>query len=132
MYRDNNSNHSRFGRQRFFTRHFSTNRNYKELVIDTPRIKELSEKYNLLPKTIAYLRSALGEGKFTKDSLIHHITISNFRRLSAIDEHKVDQRLTDEQREKLIRYTQINIDFRKGIISVLERLSLNELDDILN
>jgi hypothetical protein len=102
------------------------------LDVNDPRVQILSERYNMTPKSIAYIRSAILEGRYNKYSLINHIAITNKRRREAIEEHKLNKLLSEEQREKLISYTNINITFREGVVEILNRLTEYELRDILH
>jgi hypothetical protein len=108
-------------------------RGKRKTPLDTrnPRVQELSQKYNLAPKTVAYLRAALGTGRYGVTSLIEHIHQENDLRWKAIEEHKVNPNLRDDEREKLIEYTQINIRFREGVVDCLQRITMQQLDDIL-
>lgn len=95
-----------------------------------PRVQKLSEKYNLAPKTLAYIRAAIGSKRYTKQSLIEHIEFENKGRLEAIEKHKVSETLSFEDKEKLIHYTNINISFRQGVVETLLSLSEEDLLDI--
>lgn len=97
-----------------------------------PRVLKLSEKYNLTPKTIAYIRAAIGSKRYTRDTLIEHIEFENKGRMQAIDSHYKNKDISAEQREKLIEYTQINIDFRNGVVDVLRNLTHDDIVDICN
>lgn len=97
-----------------------------------PRVLKLSEKYNLTPKTIAYIRAAIGSKRYTRDTLIEHIEFENKGRMQAIDSHYKNKDISAEQREKLIEYTQINIDFRNGVVDVLRNLTQEDIVDICN
>lgn len=101
------------------------------LDLKNPRVLELSEKYNISVKAVAYIRAAINGGQYTKERLITHIEDSIKVRYDAIEEHKTDPRLTDARRSKLIEYTQNNIDFRNNVIVILNRLTDYELHDIL-
>jgi len=110
------------------------NQNRRRVFLDlkNPRVQELSRKYNLQPKAVAYIRQAIGSKEYTKETLIRHIGIANYKRHKAIEVHKIDIRLTPERREKLIEYTMINIKFREGVVDFLRQIEQDQLDDILN
>ena len=96
------------------------------------RVVSLAEKYNLTPKTVGYLRAAMnGTGKYTKESLIKHIDEDNERRIFAMQQNLERTDISKEEAEKLNSYTQINIEFREGIKDVLNRLTPEELSDII-
>lgn len=97
-----------------------------------PRVIKLSEKYNLTPKTVAYIRAAIGSRRYTKQTLIEHIEFENRGRMQAIDSHYKNKQISAEQREKLIEYTQINIDFRQGVVEKLHELTAEDIVDICN
>lgn len=115
-------------RSRFFN---ANRRKYNPLTIDEPRILQLSEKYNMLPKSIAYIRAAIKNGGWSKNALIEHIKNENIRRLQAIEEYKVDNMYSEAQKLDLIRRTSENLIFRRGIMDILTRLTPLELRDLL-
>lgn len=107
---------------------YRNNLDYKE-----PIVLELSIKHNLKPKLVAYVRAAIiGEfARYNKETLIEHIKIDNEKRLKAIEEHKVSKVLSAEERERSIKGTQVNIDFRNGVVDFLNTVSDEVLNDIL-
>ena len=97
-----------------------------------PRVGVLSGKYNLTPKTVAYIRAAIGSKRYTKESLVEHIEFENKGRLEAVERHKISEQLSQQDKENLVHYTEINIQFREGVVEILSRLSSEELLDICN
>lgn len=95
------------------------------------RVQELSRKYNLNPRIIAYLRAAIGSGTYTSKSLIEHIGIENNMRWIAIEGYRIHSEFPLEVREKLIEYTMVNINFREDVVVYLNKVSPQEMDDIL-
>lgn len=96
-----------------------------------PSVQEISQKYNLAPKVVAYLRAAMIDGHYTKQTLIAHIEFENDRRRQAIEGHKVNPELDEIKRVEIIGYTEINIKFRESIVILLKQIDYNLLANIL-
>lgn len=95
-----------------------------------PRVQVLSDKYNLSLKVIAYIRAAIGSKRYTKQTLIEHIQTENKGRLEAIERHKISEMLSFADKEKLIHYTTVNIQFREGVVESLQTLGDEDILDI--
>ena len=103
-----------------------------QLDTKSQRVISLAEKYNLTPKTVAYLRAAMnGTSKYSKDDLIKHIDSDNERRVFAMQQNLERTDISKEEAEKLNSYTNMNITFREGVKEVLNRLTPEELSDII-
>jgi hypothetical protein len=113
-----------------YRRKYSTQR--RSLNVHKLRVQELSQKYNIAPKVVAYIRAAMNQGRYNKNSLILHIQRENVIRHQAIEEHKVSTRFSEEEKARLIEYTTININFRERVIEILNRLGELQITDILN
>jgi len=103
----------------------------KPLDLLDPIVQEISKRYNLAPKVVAYLRAAFLEGHYTRQTLIAHIEFENNRRRLAIEKHLISTVLTEEKKEAVIRYTNINIEFRETIVKILKECNYNLLADVL-
>ena len=103
-------------------------RNKTPLNTRDPRVQKLSQQYNLTAKTVAYIRAAIGSKQYTRETLIEHIETENRGRVEAIEKHKVNEQLSFADKERLIHYTELNMQFRNGVVEVL--LELNEEDII--
>jgi len=109
------------------------NQNKKRTPLNTrdPRVQELSQQYNIAPKAVAYIRAAIGSGRYNRNTLIEHIEYENKGRFEAIERHKTSTVFTRQQKEDLIKYTEINIKFRNGVAELLETMPDNVLSDLL-
>jgi len=106
-------------------------RRTKPLNLEDPMVQEISKRYNLAPKVVAYLRSAMVEGHYTRQTLIAHIEFDNDRRRKAIEYHKVRTDIPATRKAELIKYTEINIKFREGVLQTLRTCDYSFLSSIL-
>lgn len=107
-----------------------SNNNSTPLLVHDPRVLELSQQYGISTKAIAYIRSAL-KSRYTPRTLIQHIEEENDGRWKAIEEYKASETLSEGERKRFISETKANIEFREGVVDVLNRLGEIQLHDLL-
>lgn len=104
------------------------------LDIDQPIVKQLSERYNIPPTVIAYLRAALmrQDHKYDKASLQFHIMEENGERKKEIQQlqRSVTEANYDQQKAQ-IAAIQKKMDFRQGVLTVLRTVDDKQLQEIL-
>lgn len=99
-----------------------------------PVCVRLSEKYNVPPMVIAYIRSALmrDDNKYDRNSLMVHIIEENQERKKEIGQLKlsITEENIDSVKEQILAI-QKKMDFRQGALAVLRNVEDRHLRDIL-
>ena len=98
---------------------------------DEYRTIALAKMYNISPRVIAYIRSAIMSGVYTPQTRIEHIDADNEKRTKSIDDLKAKENSWTPEEQITYTKTIENRAFRTLVKETIERMTTSTMADLI-